>query len=175
MKIETEKWLEIPGYRGYWASNLGKIKSLNKNTLVNKNIKERILKAFKHPFGYDYVSLYKNGKARKFSVHKLVLLAFIGETPKNKEVAHLDGNPNNNKLSNLAYVTSKENHLHMIAHGNSSAGTRNRHCKLTEDQVRKIKLIDYKNINLIESACVEFNISKDHLRAIIRGVFWKHL
>ena len=44
-------------------------------------------------------------------VHRLVMKTFEGDPPsiQQKDVRHLDGNPRNNKLINLAYGTRKEN------------------------------------------------------------------
>lgn len=51
----------------------------------------------------------RNGKSQvSRSVAKLVLLTFVGKPPKNaKQVKHLDGNPNNNRLDNLEWDVDK--------------------------------------------------------------------
>ena len=57
-----------------------------------------------------------------FLVHRLVKLSFHGPPP-NKlawQVHHLDGNPSNNRLDNLEYVTHQQNVMH--SHENPSRG-----------------------------------------------------
>ena len=48
---------------------------------------------------------------RKFFVHRLVKLSFHGSPPNELawQVRHRDGNPSNNRLDNLEYVTNREN------------------------------------------------------------------
>jgi hypothetical protein len=53
--------------------------------------------------------------------------AFVGLRPKGLETRHLDGDPSNNQLSNLAYGTSSENHLDMVRHGTHAFSSRT-HC-----------------------------------------------
>jgi hypothetical protein len=51
------------------------------------------------------------------SVHHLVLELFVGPRPPGMECRHLDGNPQNNHRSNLAWGTSKENVADQYLHG----------------------------------------------------------
>lgn len=102
--VPDEVWREIPGYDGdYFASNKGRILSLCRND-------PRILKPFicsneGNRTGYLYVEL----RGQKQRVHRLVALAFL-ENPEDKPVVHhIDGNPLNNTLENLAYATYAEN------------------------------------------------------------------
>lgn len=72
-------------------------------------------KIFRKPFldnttGYLKVILSINGQAKSFSVHRLVARKFLGNPPHNKpQVNHIDGNKLNNKVSNLEWVSNKEN------------------------------------------------------------------
>lgn len=61
---------------------------------------------------YRVVSRTVNGKQINEYVHRLVAEAFV-PNPKNKEtVNHIDGNPSNNKATNLEWATSQENIQH---------------------------------------------------------------
>ena len=102
--VPDEVWREIPGYDGdYFASDKGRILSLCRN-------EPRILKPFicsndGNRTGYYYVEI----RGQKQRVHRLVALAFL-ENPEDKPVVHhIDGNPLNNTLENLAYATYAEN------------------------------------------------------------------
>ena len=55
--MNNEIWKPIPGYEGYEASTLGRIRSL-------KYGKIRILKPFKTKKGYLRVNLWKDGKRK---------------------------------------------------------------------------------------------------------------
>jgi len=104
-----EIWKDIPDYEGlYQASNLGNIKSLKKNIILRQNGDN---------YGYMQVILY-NGETRKTGkVHRLVGKAFI-ENPENKpQINHKDGNKKNNHVSNLEWLTNRENKKHAIDTG----------------------------------------------------------
>lgn len=99
-----EEWKSVVDYEGFYeVSDLGRVKSLPRNTT-----KGGILKPSNT--AYSNVTLYKNGeKGNPVGVHTLVWEAFKGKVPYGKEIDHLDGNPKNNRLSNLDVKTHKEN------------------------------------------------------------------
>lgn len=54
--------------------------------------------------GYKYVRL----SGSTHTVHSLVAKAFLGERPDGYHIHHKDGDPSNNRLDNLEYLTPKE-------------------------------------------------------------------
>lgn len=97
-----EIWKEIDGYDGRYAvSTWGRVKSIR-----------GILQPYKNHKGYLKVGLMKNGKSEKHRVHRLVAKAFIPNPHNLPEVNHIDGNKQNNSISNLEWVTGKENMEH---------------------------------------------------------------
>lgn len=72
--------------------------------------KVHMMKLFTDRDGYQRVSITEDGKARQTGVHRLILHAFDPrENEDELEVHHLDGNPANNNLDNLQWVTHEEN------------------------------------------------------------------
>jgi len=95
-----EIWKKINGYEEkYMVSNLGNIKSLR----TNKNY------YLSNSKNYKRVSLYKNGKIKSYSVHRLVAEHFIPNPNNYPCVNHLDCNGNNNRVDNLEWCTYKKN------------------------------------------------------------------
>lgn len=98
-----EAWMPIPSHRdSYEVSDMGRVRRISSG---------RILSPMTDNKGYLHVHL--SGRMRR--IHRLVLAAFVGES--DMLCRHLDGDPKNNKLSNLRYGTPKENSADRIAHG----------------------------------------------------------
>lgn len=95
-------------------------------------------------------------------VHRLVLEAFVGPCPEGMECRHLDGNPGNNVLSNLAWGTRKENILDRIQHDTSGQ-------KLDSKDVARIRLLRESGVPASVLARV-FDVSDIHIRQIARGI-----
>lgn len=113
MENQTEIWKDIVGYEGkYQVSNYSRVKSLGRyikgrvGNYVFRN--EKILIPDKSS-GYFRVRF-----DRWFSVHRLVAIAFI-DNPHNKTcVNHKDENKLNNTLSNLEWLTHRENIIYSV-------------------------------------------------------------
>lgn len=108
-----EIWKDIKGYEGlYQVSNLGNVMSLNWN---HTNTSQPI-----RPFrnrGYLRVTFRVNGTSRKFLVHRLVADAFLPNEQGKETVNHIDGNKENNCISNLEWATRREQTAHAIKTG----------------------------------------------------------
>ena len=98
----TEEWRDIPGYEGkYQVSNLGNVFSLNKQRIITGKVDRK---------GYREIQLWSDATYKCFRVHNLVLLTFVGPRPDGcPETRHLNSDPSDNRLSNLAYGTQLEN------------------------------------------------------------------
>ena len=99
-----EVYKKIPEFDGYEVSSLGNIKSL-------KGVKERILNPTKNKYGYLYVSLCKEGKVKKFQVHQVIAMGFLGHKPSGHAlvVDHINNIKTDNRVSNLQVITHREN------------------------------------------------------------------
>lgn len=136
-----EEWRDIKGYAGFYQiSNLGRVKSLGGWCGTAKR-KERIRSTSLTHDGYVKVRLVHQGKDKTARVHRLVAEAFI-DNPENKNtVNHIDGNKQNNIVSNLEWADRTEQMMHAYALGlkTSRTGTYNANAKLTDEQVREIR------------------------------------
>lgn len=117
--IEYER-RDVPGFGGYSVSTDGLIFNQSGRTL-------RFDKDTRPGKGHLRVDLWRDGKRCRRGVHVLVLAAFVGPRPDGLEVRHIDGNPENNRLSNLEYGTSSENSLDQVRHGRHAYAKRT-HC-----------------------------------------------
>lgn len=100
------------------------------NSKTSKTLKWQMLQNQLYYKVAIYVKPLKG--AKWIPVHRLVATAFI-PNPLNKPCCnHIDGNKLNNHVSNLEWVTYRENTLHALHHGLKPD------VKLSEDQVREI-------------------------------------
>ena len=95
----------------YQVSNLGNVRSYN-----NKNKECRLLSPNKQQKGYETVTL-KGNINKMCSIHRLVAKAFIPNPQNKKEVNHINGIKNDNRLENLEWATSSENRVHAYKTG----------------------------------------------------------
>ena len=112
--MEEEIWKDIPGYEGlYQASSLGKIKSLDRITRRCSNttrcIKGKIIKQRLNRNRYLKVQLYKEGKGKWYTVHRLIATTFIPNPENKPEIDHINTVRTDNRIKNLRWVTRKEN------------------------------------------------------------------
>lgn len=93
MIIVNEEWKEIDGFN-YSVSNYGRVK----NNTTNK------LKTWRAGrFGYQ-INLWNKGKARMFTISRLVANYYIREVKDSERVRHIDGDTRNNYFKNLEIV-----------------------------------------------------------------------
>lgn len=145
MYTYAEEWRPIPGHEGWEVSDQGRVRSLPRvitysTRATRSGTKTRITHGqLLNPWrlhGYEIVGL--TGK-KKFSVHGVALLTFVGPRPDGLEVRHLNGIRHDNRLTNLAYGTHSENERDRIAHGTSNRGERHGLSKLTSAEVLEIR------------------------------------
>lgn len=126
---------EIAGWPGYYVTGEGLVYS-DRSGALNE------IKAWDKK-GYPHVTLRRSEggrlKVRPQPVHRLVALAYMPEGACSELVRHLDGNPWNRNLSNLAWGTHADNAADAKRHGTLGTGMKARRRKLTDDQVRMIR------------------------------------
>lgn len=150
----------------YQISNTGKVR--NKKTGL-------ILKPFYNKKGYQYVKLSINKyKSAKWYIHRLVGFHFI-ENPYNKpQINHIDGNPSNNNMNNLEWVTNEENQKHAVLNNLHFQGEQHRSSKFTNESIRLLPVLvdigfSIKELNELTG------VSINNIKKILDGKTWRQL
>lgn len=166
-----EIWKAIPGHPGYEASTLGRIRSvdrvatMNGGTFIRRGV---VLKTEPLPSGYFQVSL-NNQQSRR--VNRIILITFDGAPPEGMQACHNDGNRTNNRLDNLRWDTSKNNHADRIRHGTAPVGENNGRSKLSAEQVICIRG-DARPRYVVAA---EYGVTPSLISQIITRRIWSHV
>lgn len=175
--MENEKWKPIEGYDGkYEISSRGGYRlpsRLSQRTDLKEQyiIPAKIMKAsVSKKTGYHRARLVRDGKQYTYLVHRLVAQHFLDEYDSELQVNHIDGNKDNNDISNLEMVTAKENVQHAVKNGlrGDIKGERNPASLLTEEDVLEI----YQSAINAHDIAEEFGVSKNCVWDIRAGRRW---
>jgi len=190
--MSEEEWRDIVGYEGiYQVSNLGRVRQIAKRKGTWPG---RILKPAKHRQGYLVVHLCNDHRDMKgYLVHRLVCQSFNGMPPTSKhQVNHRNGKKDDNRASNLEWVTSSQNNFHSCrVLGNirspvsyfysSSRGEANGQAKLTSQDVLSIRAL-YAQRRANGKRCYTqarlgalFGVSTQTINLIVNRKRWEHI
>ena len=106
--MEELIYTPIPDNEKYEITKDGKIRYM-KDGQYNYN-----LKCNKDKSGYIRVTLRKNGINKGYGLHRLVAQTYIPNSENKPQVNHIDGNKQNNAVTNLEWNTALENIRHAI-------------------------------------------------------------
>ena len=98
-----ESWKTINGFDNYAVSTLGRVQNIKTG---------KILTPYTTKNGYKVVNPSRGGVSYNCYVHRLVAEAFIPTDDTSLQVNHINGIKSDNRLDNLEWCTSSENHLH---------------------------------------------------------------
>lgn len=178
--LPNETWKEIEDLGGYYfISNLGNIKSINRELMVkNKwgNISKRFIKGktikSRLTNGYLGVGISLLGVRNDFFVHRLVASVFI-PNPENKPmVNHINGIKTDNRVENLEWVTALENTQHAIVNKliPENISNKQRIALLNGNTQKRKPILQYtkdgdfiKEWEYINQASKDLNISQSHI------------
>lgn len=132
-----EIWNEIEDYLNIEVSNFGRVYNNKTGRFIG----------YKKRYGnITYTVVDINGK-KAIKVHRLIALAFI-PNPKDKPyVDHIDGNGENNDVTNLRWATCQENSRNAKTHKNNKLGIKG--VQLRESGMYRARIrVEGKLINL---------------------------
>lgn len=99
--------MNIPGYSNYTVSTSGEVTNTDTSHSMSRQ---------ENNCGYHRVELSKDGKQKRYFVHRLVATAYIPNEDNLPQVNHLNGDKLDNRVENLEWCTASRNHKHAYKH-----------------------------------------------------------
>lgn len=188
VETTTGNWVHIPDYEGmYQATMTGLIRSIDRfvphSRLGQQFVRGRIIIPHLDQDGYARVQLCKLGQIKLWGIHQLAARTFIPNPESKLSINHKDGVKTNNCVTNLEWVTGRENEEHAVRNRLKARGQRNGNSKLTLDQViiikdrlKKVKIRGIQtgdgNGDTILKIATDFGISVAAVHLIRLGHVW---
>lgn len=121
---------------------------------------------------YHHYKLSRGGKKKLEQAHRLIWSAFNGPIPPGMVIRHLDDNPSNNALSNLAVGTHRDNSADAERNNVLCSGERHGMHKLTADAVREMRTLAFNGASQKELS-QRFGVHQAQVSGILCGQKWK--
>lgn len=116
------------------------------------------------------MNLSKSNAVESFLVHRLVLTAFVGPCPEGMEGCHEDGDPSNNRATNLRWDTHKNNQLDMHKHGtcNFKKGRASRYAKpVLWDNAKEIRRLYQTGMYSMRTLGIRYGVNAQSICNVI--------
>ncbi len=173
-----EEWREVAGREGsYSVSSHGRVKCHDRfvtdaSGKTKGRVRKRLGKILKPVTCTNRYLAMRWGEhwSRRTTVliHRLVAEAFIPNPKNSPHVNHKDGDRTNNNVSNLEWVTAKENHYHARMVLGSKLGA----MKLSATQAAEILSRSAEGKHALAS---EFGVKAETIYKILSRRSWKHV
>lgn len=130
--MKSEVWKSISGYGGHYeASSFGRVRSVDRVVMIKGKggtIREcrytgKVLSPGAHNCKRSNIKtrldvvLSKQGKTKTYQIHNLIAATFIPKENDDMTVNHKDGNPLNNNVDNLEWISKCDNIRHSFENG----------------------------------------------------------
>jgi hypothetical protein len=137
---------------------------------------QRILKPFVDEDGYLRYKIWKRGVGGYISIfqHRAVALAYIPNPYNKPQVNHKDSNRQNNHVSNLEWVTPKENSQHCVDNKRTLKGEYSPVSVYTESTIRQICQLLEDGVKVTHIPII-LNVDRNLPFKIKAGEVWKHI
>ena len=122
--------------------------------------------------GRVYFNMTWKGVTKSVLVNRVVALRFLPNPLNLPQVNHIDGNKENNALSNLEWSSGEDNEKHAHRTGlKSGRGSANSNAKLNADDVVAIRAAP----DPTEDLAARYGVSKATIASIKAGRTWQHV
>ena len=176
--MTTELWRPVVGWEDrYEVSSCGRVRSIRCSSSLGGTylrIKPKIKAPTVRRDGRVQVNLVRDNVNSRHYVHHLVLNAFVEPRPPGMECGHLNGNPTDNRLTNLRWMSHHANMQQLDEHGTRIRGSAARGAKLTDESVLAARAMRQSGSTLQAIADL-LRVSETTVRNAVNGKRWAHV
>ena len=150
-----------PHFKGY---------AIDTDGAVYSHKSSRYLTQHKHNHGYRVVSLSEDGCTIQMLTHRLVAMTYIPNPDNLPTVNHIDGDKTNNSVSNLEWMSYKDNNQHAIDTGLTTKQS-NKHDDTLAHRVCQLLMDGWKQVDVTRS----LGLDKSDVKQIRYSGFYSHV
>lgn len=163
-----EKWETISPAPDYEVSDFGNVR--------RKEVGINLRPGINPVTGYRLVALMCGNprKAKTFSLHRIIAIAFIPNPEKLPFINHKDCNKLNNSLNNLEWCTRQQNITHAKENALIAIGSRIGISKLDESKVKEIRTMLKFGVKQ-RLIAKKFGVAQTIISRINTCAIWNHV
>lgn len=181
---QIEFWKRVEGWP-YEVSNFGRVRTWRTTThrpgggYISVESEAPIIlkpgiKLGRYSGRYAQMNVRRAGEVKAFLIHRLVAQAFIPNPEGLPQVNHRNGIKHDNRVENLEWVSSKENHAHALASGLRRVGGQVDSAKLSDSRVWGIRIRAASGESQ-RSLSRAYGVSRTTIKGVVAGRLWKHV
>lgn len=167
------KLVPVAGATGYFVTVHGSVFT-NRVTPRNRRGEMRELRQSVTQYGYRYVRMTIGGKGTAKTIHRIIAETFLPAPLDGQNVVrHLNGDPADNQVENLAWGTQFDNMQDAIRHGRTLRGRKSPNAKLNDNLIRVIRILADEDFSH-ESMAAFLGVSRRTIDRVVNGEAWEN-
>lgn len=171
-----EQWRPIAGFETtYEISDQGRLKSLPRLLRDGRMWKGGIT-SWQRDGKRHWIALQEDCRIRRRMVYQLVAETFLGPYPKGYCINHKNGDPSDDKLENLEYITYKENTQHAIHVLNTIVrGERHGCSRFITAQISELRELWASGKWTQRALAKRYGVTQRAVWQVIHHITWSHV
>lgn len=146
----------LENYPNYIITPVGEIYSITRKKFIDKTLRKRNPTDINSKYD-EIVHIHNTKNTVSIAVHRLLAMAFIPNPDNMTTVNHIDGNPSNNRLDNLEWLSQSDNSKH--AHDLGLVSGKYTECSMSTLCYKEIPVATFKSVTMAAKWLEEHGIT----------------